>query len=229
LASPEKDLKTRLMNYGAYLVRQGREEAALAWEDAASHLAPDPVLWEELAFTCLNNLLVKLARAEKTAEARSLLDGNRNRISGESYARLDLLVRDAEMVELSAGAGGPEETGAALAALAASGLEPARIAELREFVILTEGNRIASERGWQDAIRWLEQALERFGPSSRISNALRIYRSNRSADLHNGFADLYNKQDYRAAREWIQRALAEFPDNRQFATDLELVERALLQ
>jgi tetratricopeptide (TPR) repeat protein len=224
---PETDLKNRLMNYGAYLVRQGREEDALAWADAAFHLAPDSGLWEEFSFACLNNLLVKAVRAGKADLARSILDENQSRLGGESYAKLDLLVRDAEMVELSARAAGPEETAAALEALAASGLEPARLIELREFVILTEGNRIAAGQGWQEAIRWLGEALERFGPSVQISNALRIYRSNRAADLHNSFADLYNKKDYAAAREWIQGALAEFPDNRQLATDLELVERTL--
>jgi tetratricopeptide (TPR) repeat protein len=226
-SEPETDLKNRLMNYGAYLVRQGREEDALAWADAAFNVAPDTGLWEEFAFACLNNLLVKSVRAGKLTEARHLLDENRSRLSNESYAKLDLLVRDAEMVELSAGVRGPEETGAALNALAASGLEPARLIELREFVILTEGNRIAAAQGWQAAIGWLEEALERYGPSAQITNALRIYRSNRASDLHNGFADLYNKRDYAAAREWIQGALAEFPNNRQLATDLELVDRAL--
>jgi tetratricopeptide (TPR) repeat protein len=226
---PEQDIKTRLMNYGAYLVRQGREEDALAWEDAAFRLAPDTGLWDEFAFTCLNNLLVKSIRAGNTAAARLLLDENQRRLSGENYARLDLLVCDAEMVELSTAASGPEETEEALAALALSNLENARRTELREFVILTEGNRAASDGDWPAAIAWLEDALRRFGPSARISNALRVYRSNRAADLHNGFADLYNKRDYEAAREWIQRALAEFPDNRQLATDRDLVERAIVR
>ncbi|MDR0388723.1 MAG: hypothetical protein LBH73_01475 [Spirochaetaceae bacterium] len=227
-ADPEQDLKTRLLNYGARLVQQGREAEALAWVDAASHLAPDPGPWREFTFASLNNLLVKTLRTGKAAEARSLLDHNRRRLNDEDFARLDLLVRDAEMVELSAAfKGGPEETETILNALAVSGLEPARLIELREFVLLTEGNRIASAQGWPDAIHWLEQALERFGPSGRISGALRVYRSNRAAELHNGFADLYNAKDYAAAQEWIQRALTEFPDNRQLATDRDLVERAL--
>ncbi|MDR1178589.1 MAG: hypothetical protein LBK64_07160 [Spirochaetaceae bacterium] len=226
-SAPEQDVKTRLMNYGAFLVRQGREEDALAWEDAAFRLAPDAGLWEEFAFACLNNLLVKSLRAGDAAGARLLLDENSRRLSNGNYARLDLLVSDAEMVELSTAARSPGETGAVLAALASANLEPARLVELREFVILTEGNRIAADQDWRAAIAWLEEALDRFGPSARISGALGVYRSNHAADLHNGFAGLYNKRDYDAAREWIQRALAEFPDNRQLISDSELVEQAL--
>jgi tetratricopeptide (TPR) repeat protein len=226
---PERDVQDRIMNYGAYLLRQGREEDALAWADAAGRLVNNPGLREEFAFTALNNLLVKIVRAGKTDEARSVLNQNRDRLNAAGYAKLDLMVRDAEMTALTAASRGPEETGAALQILAASGLDETRLAELRDYIILTEGNRIAEEQGWPAATAYLEGALERFGNSAGILSALRVYRLNRIADLHNAFAELFNKKDYAAAKDRIQEALTEFPGDRQLAADLELVERVLRQ
>jgi tetratricopeptide (TPR) repeat protein len=226
---PEQDIQNRVMNYGAYLAGQGREEDALAWADAAGPLVNRPGVWEEFILAVLNNLLVKKVRAGKTGEARNILDQNRGRLNFGDYAKLNLLVRDSEMTALTAAARGPEETGAALEILAASGLDEARISELRNYMLLTEGNRIAQEKGWPEGIAYLEGALERFGDSPELLSALRVYRLNRVAELHNAFAGLFNNRDYTAAKDRIQEALREFPGDRQLNSDLELVERVLHQ
>jgi hypothetical protein len=226
LNNPNKDIQDHVVAFGAALLRGGREEEALAWMDSARHLADNNAMWEEFSLAAVNNMLVKKIRKDQSDSARALLEENRFRFGEQNYAKLSLLVEDAEMVERTRSEG-PNAAEEALAALAVSGLAPERIAELREFVILKEGNRVAKNEGWPAGTAYLEQALERFGPSRQITDALRVYRSNRIAELHNAFADLYNARDYRAAKEWIEKALAEFPGERQFQTDLSLAEEAL--
>ncbi|MDR2109692.1 MAG: hypothetical protein LBP32_00130 [Spirochaetaceae bacterium] len=73
----------------------------------------------------------------------------------------------------------------------------------------------------------MEGIIGHYGENSRLTNALRVFRSNRLAEFHNTFAGLYNRGDYEEARRVIQEALEEFPGNRQLTTDLNMAERAL--
>jgi tetratricopeptide (TPR) repeat protein len=82
-----------------------------------------------------------------------------------------------------------------------------------------------------------EEAFQRISPRLTAVNAAKIntlitemrsvLQRNRIAMLHNTFATLFNRRDYEAAKQAVLDALAEFPDNKQFATDLNQVNRAL--
>ncbi|MDR1025636.1 MAG: hypothetical protein LBL56_07900, partial [Treponema sp.] len=60
----------------------------------------------------------------------------------------------------------------------------------------------------------------------RLENSLRVFRTNRVTELHNAFAELYNRGRYDEARSFIRRALEEFPGNRQLTTDQRMAEQA---
>jgi hypothetical protein len=66
-----------------------------------------------------------------------------------------------------------------------------------------------------------------YGPDPRFNEHLRVFRTNRVADLHNAFAEAYNKKDIENARTIITEALEEFPGNRQLLSDKQLADRAL--
>jgi hypothetical protein len=102
-----------------------------------------------------------------------------------------------------------------------------RAEELRNFVVLKEGERIATERGSLAAMVYTESAIAKYGRNTPLEDALRVHRQNRVADLHNNFATLYNRRDFESAHQLIRSALEEFPNNRQLESDRSLVEQAL--
>jgi tetratricopeptide (TPR) repeat protein len=138
---------------------------------------------------------------------------------------------DAELVQLSQEARNAGEAQAVLDAIdnaqSRSALPANRAEEVRTFVIMKEGERIAAVQGNQAAIAYTEEAIGRYGRNSRLDNALRVYRGNRVAELHNSFADLFNGKRYDEAYQLIQTALAEYPDDRRLREDLRLAERAV--
>jgi hypothetical protein len=107
----------RLFNYGASLVNRGQEEAALQWAALAGARYPDEERWQEFIYTSLNNLLVRQLRSKRLNEARALLVEYRPRLTPVNYNRLDALVFDAELVQLSQEAGSAGEAQAVLDAI----------------------------------------------------------------------------------------------------------------
>ncbi|MDR2028847.1 MAG: hypothetical protein LBP93_04835 [Treponema sp.] len=228
---PQKDMMDRLFNYGASLVKEGRETDALLWAAAAGQRYPDEARWQEFNYAAMNNLLVKLLRSQRIDDARNELRVNAFRLSPGNFDRLDALVLDAELVQLVDRAGTAAEVRALLGNLDAvqgrSALPESRIGELRTVLLLKEGERLASERGFSAAIAYVEEALAAYGDNPRLQNALRVFRSNQVAALHNSFADLYNQGDYEGARRMILTALEEFPNDRRLTADYNLVNQAL--
>jgi tetratricopeptide (TPR) repeat protein len=92
---------------------------------------------------------------------------------------------------------------------------------------MKEGERLAVAQGNQAAITYTEEAIGRYGRNSRLDNALRVYRTNRIAELHNKFADLFNGKRYDEAYQMIQSALEEYPNDGRLREDLRLAERAV--
>jgi tetratricopeptide (TPR) repeat protein len=101
--------------------------------------------------------------------------------------------------------------------------------ELRNFVILKEGERLSSAEGLRAAIGYIEAALANYGRDAQLEGAVRTYRNNRVAELHNAFAELFNRGDYDGALRFINAALVEFPENRTLLQDRSLAERTLRQ
>jgi tetratricopeptide (TPR) repeat protein len=232
----EQDLLDRLLNYGASLVNGGRETDALAWAEYAGSRHPGGEAgekrWQEFTFTALNNLTVRLIRAGKLADARAALDRYGDGLDPAGYDKLDTQVLDAELLDMANGLGKTANAADILAAIdeAArdSRLPAARITELRNFVIIGEGNRLAqTQAGEAAAVAFTEEAIAQYGGNARLNEALSVHRQNRIADLHNRFARLFNGKNYEEARSHIRKALEEFPGNRQLQQDLDRAEQAL--
>jgi hypothetical protein len=229
-SDPDQELTDRLQNFGASLVRAGKEEEALRWASLAGERYPDGP-WEEFAYGALNNLLVKFIRSQRFAEARTALNAYAAALSRDNAGRLNTLLMDAELVRQTSRIRTVREAEASLGAVNDAentrGLSPARAGELRTFVLLKEGELLAAEQGWPYAIVFLEGAIKQYGANSQLNNALRIFRSNRAAEIHNQFAALFNRQRYNDALGVVREGLAELPGNRQLQSDLTQVERVI--
>ncbi|MDR2049049.1 MAG: hypothetical protein LBP69_06305 [Treponema sp.] len=226
---PHKDMMTRLFNYGAWFIKAGKDDEALAWAEYAGKVFPDEKAWQDFIHAAANNKAVRLIRVRKTAEARAALEAVKERLSADNYKTLDGLVLEAELAEQ---VNGIKNSGDAEAALSRIGSEWERIPEksrdeLRGAAVLKEAERLGKIKDWPRAIAWIEAAMGEYGGNSLFENALKTMRQNRVGELHNGFAALYNKGDYNGAKAFIEKALEEYPGNRQLTGDLNLVERAL--
>jgi tetratricopeptide (TPR) repeat protein len=212
-------------------MKSGQEAAAIQWAVLAGGSYPDEARWQEFINAALNNLLVKLIRGKRVADARAALEANAAILSRDNFDRLDALVTDAELVQRSTAIRTAAEAEVVLKAIDTARsrgmLNETRTRELRDFIILKEGERLSSAGGALEAISYTEAAIARYGRDSQLENAIRVYRNNRLAELHNTFADLYNRRDYDGARQFVQAALEEFPGNRNLTQDLNLAERAL--
>ena len=231
-SDPKKDVADRVFNYGASLIKANKEEDALNWAAAAEPLYPDP-RWREFNFAAMNNLLVKLTQTKKTADARIILDREASRFAPADFGKLDALVTDAELFQVTTMVSNSEDAEKALEIIsqaAERGLVPeARIQELRNFVLLKEAERRSKSSGLKAAMEYLESASGTYGSNQQLQNALRIYNANRAIELHNQFAGLFNSRKYDEAYRHIQNALQEYPGDRQLLSDLAAAERALKQ
>jgi hypothetical protein len=225
---PHKDMLTRLFNYGAWLIKAGKDDDALAWADYAGKDFPDEA-WQDFIYAATNNRAVKLIRARKIAEARAGLEAIKNRLSDGNFNTLDGMLLEAELAERVNGIKNPGDAEAALSLINA---EWERIPEksreeLRTTAVLKETERLGRTENWLGAIAWIEAATKEYGGNRLFESALGTLRQNRAGELHNGFATLFNKRDYGGAKAFVEKALEEYPGNRQLTEDLNLVERAL--
>jgi tetratricopeptide (TPR) repeat protein len=236
-AAPQKELRDRLFNYGASLIRGNREEEALRWGAYAGERYPDEG-WQDYIFTAVNNRIVKLSQAGRFAEAGDFLETARPLLSNGNFRRADLILTDTELSaranKLSAASEGEGLLAAVGRAEAEGRLGGDRAAELRNFAILktaellslgSASRRDGAGRDWLAGIAWMEQAQSRYGRDSRIEREIENYRSNRAAEFHNRFAAAFNRRNMEEARRILDEALAEFPDNRQLLSDRNTLDR----
>ncbi|GHV85468.1 hypothetical protein AGMMS50230_10760 [Spirochaetia bacterium] len=226
---PRRDMMNRIFNLGAYFIRTGKEDDALAWADYAAARFPDGERWQDFVNTAVNNKLVKLIRAKKIPDARYALTALKPKLSDSNYRTLDGLVLEAEAADKVNGIKNPGDAEAALAFLSRSWefLHPQRREEMRTAAVLAEAERYGKVRNWQGGMDWLKTAMTRYGTNNKLEAALRTLRQNRVGELHNEFALLFNKKDYDGAKASVKRSLEEFPNERQLTQDLSMVERAL--
>lgn len=225
---PRRDMMTRLYNYGAFLIRGGKDDEAVAWADRAGSRFPDEA-WRDFIAAAINNKAVRLIRSRKTAEARAALEAEKSRLDGENYRALDAMVFEAEIAEQLNAIKNPGEAEAVLVRLDAAGERlPGKIlAEMRITAVLKEAERLGRAGDWRGALDWTGAAVERYGADGRLESARRTFRQNRIGELHNGFAALYNKKDLAGAKTFIEKALKEYPGERLLVQDQAAVERAL--
>jgi hypothetical protein len=237
-SAPQKDLRDRLLNYGAFLLRGNREEEALRWAAYAGGRYPDE-RWQDYTFAVVNNRVAKLGQRGSFVEARDFLEAGRPLLSAGNFRRLDLILTDGELGFRANRLGSPAEGEEILSAIsraeAEGRLDGERAAELRNFAILKTAELLSLgsasrrsgslERDWLAGIAWMEEAQRRYGRDSRIDREIGNYRSNRAVEFHNRFAAAFNRRNMDEARRILDEALAEFPDNRQLLNDRNTLDR----
>jgi tetratricopeptide (TPR) repeat protein len=227
---PRGMLQDRIFNYAAMLLRAGKEPELLEWAELAGAKFPAPERWQGVIFGALNNGLAKLIRNNRFEEGRGLLAANASKLDSENYRRLRAMLADAELSHIVSGLKTIQDADDALAALdsAEDGalLADGKLKELRILAVIMKAGFIAGDGGVREAIAYAESAREEYGNDSRLNARIRALRDSRVVELHNGFAALYNRQDFEKAGELIQAALEEFPENARLLTDRELLEKA---
>ena len=228
---PRRDMMNRLFNYGAFLLKAGREEDCLRWTAFAAPHYPDEKRWGEFALAAVNNRIQKQVKAGHTGAAREFLDRHKTALNAADYALLDSLLVDAELLSGASGIRSVNDGDSVLAAIEQARntrrLDEGRAAEILNFAIQKTAAILSATPGrdWLSAITYIEKAIARFGSSRDLEQTLRNYRSNRAADFHNRFASAYNKRQFEEAARILREGLAEFPDNRQLLADREAVEK----
>jgi tetratricopeptide (TPR) repeat protein len=226
-----EDMIDRMLNYGSSLAMAGREEDALAWADKAIAVYGPHRKWEESVAAVANNLLVKLLRQGRVADARSRLTALKPSLAEASARSLDAVVSDAELVDAlnAAQSGGdPGLFTSALDKAKDSGIiSAARIREIEIVWRLGVIERIARAEGWAAGYAAADEAVAELGNDRRLEEYRRIYRANRIAEVYNAAASAYNAGRYAEARSLAIEALAEFPADSRLLALLSSAERAL--
>jgi tetratricopeptide (TPR) repeat protein len=228
---PRIDLMDRLLNFGAMLLRTGKEEESLRWAATASHVYPDEKRWQELIMAAANNHLMRLIRANKYADAREFIDGQKNALSQANYDKLDTLLVDSELIDranrIRTAADGDSVVNAVEQARSSGKIQEKRAAEIITFAVQKTASYISTQPAgnWRAAIQSIEASLSRLGANRELEQALNVYRGNLATDYHNRFAVEWNKKNYTEAERILNEGLAEFPDNRQLLSDKQSIAK----
>jgi hypothetical protein len=226
---PRTILLDRIFHYAALLLWAGKEPEILEWADLAEAKYPALERWQGILFGALNNGLAKLIRNNRFEEGRGFLDANESRLSSENYRRLRAVLADAELFHMVTGLQTIEDADEALAALDSAEdealLAGGRLKELKIFTVLKKTGFITRDRCVREALAYAESARPESG-DPQLDALIKSLKESRVAELHNGFAALYNGQDFEQAGGLIREALEEFPENARLLADRELLEKA---
>ncbi len=229
--SADRDLRDRLLNYGAALARAGRETEALDWARAATARYGTDPLWQEFCHSALNNRIVKHLRAGNGAAGREEFQRYADLTTAAQAGELDRLITDAELTALVRAVRDEAAAAAVDAAIVAAqerqAVAAARALELRVFISLAAAERAAETQGFAAAIQVLDRAVDALGRRPALLEAARAFKANRVAELHNRFAALFNQGRYGEARDAAAAAAAEFPGEGRLRDDLDFVEKIL--
>ncbi|MDR0878600.1 MAG: hypothetical protein LBN21_11145 [Treponema sp.] len=239
---PQRDLVTRISNYGASLIQAGKENDALRWAVTASTKYPGEDRLNELTFAAMNNSLVKLMKQGRIAEARDLLTAHAAQLRSEKFDQLETMIIDTELLDRASKIKETDEAETILAAIdRAAGknqLSPERAGELRTFAVEKTAALLAAagsagsrtdagsgRRNWPAAIKYIEAAAVRYGSNRQLEKSLQNYRNNWAAEFHNSFASAYNKKNFDEAARILGEGLNMFPDNRQLLSDKNIIDK----
>ncbi|MDR2951718.1 MAG: hypothetical protein LBU82_00590 [Treponema sp.] len=223
---PRKDFLDRLLNYGAFLLKAGREEDCLRWAAAASARYPES-RWQEMILAAANNRVMKYVKANQLTEAKNFLNNQKAFLQEADYKQLDNLILETELLaaanRIRVASDGDAVISAVNQALGNSRINENRAAEIRTFAVNKTAAALctAPARDWRAAIRYIENAISRFGADRELEQALRVYRGNLAANYHNRFADAWNKKNFNEAERVLNEGLLEIPDDRRLLSDKE--------
>jgi len=230
-SDPRKDLMDRLINYGASLLRANREEDAIQWVLLASPLYRDPNRWYELISVSVNNRISRFISAKRPLDARTFLDSNKTFLTEDDFAKLDVIIIDADILSranlIQTAFDGDAVLNAITQERANGKIEEKRANELIIFAVQKTAAALsaAPDRNWRSAIQYIEFAGSLYGKQSELEQILRTYRNNLATEYHNKFAAEWNRRNYNEAERILNEGLAEFPDNRQLQADRDIVNR----
>jgi tetratricopeptide (TPR) repeat protein len=228
---PRIDLLDRLYNYGAMLLRAGKEEDCLRWAAAASPVYPDEKRWQEFIMAAVNNNQTKLLKANKFADARKFLEGQKNVLSQANYDKLETILVESELLgkanQIRTAADGDSVINAIDLARNGGKMPEKRAVELITFAIQKTASSVSAPPGgnWRAAIQYIEASISRFGANRELEQALNLYRNNLATDFHNRFATEWNKKNYDEAERILNEGLGEFPKDRQLLSDKQIVTK----
>ena len=226
---PKKDFMDRLINYGASLLKSGKEEECIRWSVFASSMYPDNNRWQELFQAAVNNRISKFLKERKISDAYNFLENQKAHITEADYAQLDSLIVDAGFLNrannLKTAAEGDEIIAGIEQAGNSGRLTEKRASELTTYVIQITARSLCAPplRDWRAAVRYLENALSRYGANRELEQSLRTYNDNLAADYHNRFAAEWNRKNFDEAKRVLDEALAEFPNDRRLLNDKQSV------
>jgi len=227
---PRKDLMDRLINYGASLLKANKEEDCVRWAVLASSKYPDNNRWQELFLAAINNRISRFIKERKIPDARNFLENQKNHITEANYAQLDTLIVDADLLNRANNFKTAEEGDVIIAdiefARQNGRLNEKRASELLTYTIQRTAISLcaAPQRDWRAAIRYLENAISKYGANRDLEQSLRTYKGNLAADYHNRFATEWNKKNFDEAKRILNEGLDEFPNDRQLLSDKRLVD-----
>lgn len=230
-ADPRKELIDRLTNYGASLLRGNKEEDGIRWVIFISSIYPDVSKWQEIIIAAVNNRISRFIREKKTQDARNFLDSQKSILSSANYAHFDSLIVDADLLNrannFKTAAEGNEIIIAIEQARGSGRLNEKRAFELLTYTTQKTAAALCASPGrdWRAAIRYLEDALSRYGANRELEQSLQMYKGNLVADYHNRFASEWNKKNYAEAERVLDEGLAEFPNDRQLLNDKQTVAK----
>jgi tetratricopeptide (TPR) repeat protein len=228
---PRVDLLDRLFNFGAALLRAGKEEDCLRWAAAASPIYPDEKRWQEFIMAAVNNNQTKLLKASRYADARNFLERQKQVLSQANYDKLESILVDSELsgkaYQIRTAADGDSVINAIDLARNGGKIPEKRAVELITFAVQKTASSVSAPPGgnWRAAIQYIEAALSRFGANRELEQALNVYRSNLATDYHNRFATEWNKKNYDEAERILNEGLGEFPKDRQLLSDKQTIKQ----
>jgi len=226
---PRIDLLDRLFNFGAMLLRAGKEEDCLRWAATASPIYPDEKRWQEFIMAAVNNNQTKLLKSSKYADARKFLEGQKQVLSQANYDKLESILVDSELsgkaYQIRTAADGDSVINAIDLARNGGKIPEKRAVELITFAVQKTASSVSAPPGgtWRAAIQYIEASLSRFGANRELEQALNVYRSNLATDYHNRFATEWNKKNYDEAERILNEGLREFPNDRQLLSDKQTI------
>ena len=228
---PHKSMMDRLFNYGAMLLKGGKEEDCLRWIAAASVPYPDKIRWQEFTLAAVNNYMTKLTKAGKFEQARTLLEEQKSSLENASYAQLEMMVIDSELLananKIRNVSEGDAVVNAIVSARSSGIIAERRGEELLTFAIQKTASVLSASpaRNWRAAANYIDASLARFGANRELEQALQTYRDNIATDYHNRFAAEWNKKNFGEAERVLNEGLAEFPNDRRLLADRETVNK----
>ncbi len=230
-ADPRKDLMDRLLNYGASLLQNGKEEEGLRWAVFASSVYPDSNRWQEFLLAAVNNKISRYIREKKIQDARTFLENQKSFIPEADYIQFDMLIVDAELFNRVNNFKTPDEGKDVVSAIeqarTSGRLAEKRASELFTYTIQKIAASLCAAPGkdWRAAIRYLENAISKYGPNRELEQSLRTYKANLIADYHNRFAAEWNKKNYTEAEKILNEGLTEFPGDKQLLSDKQIIAK----